>query len=400
MNIDTLTLMVAGGFVSGIACLLLLVAWLQFRSAPAIPWWAAASALNALAVTALAPGYDRQQPVLVALGAGLIPLGAAAIWAGTRAFGGRSVPWWTFPAVATIWLASGLLPVPGGPPNAWVLATLTVSTLLFIAACVELWLGRAENLPTQWPLIIVIGVHAAVCGLGVADAARGLVTLDAIPSLSTGFGLIYFELIIFLLASGVFIVMVNRERVQAVVTAALTIDSLTSIANRSAFLRHAARQLQRLQECRTPASLIVFDLDHFKEINDRHGHAVGDRVLRSFAETAGAVLRPGDHLGRLGGEEFAAFLPDASAETAVVIADRVRHAFEVATATAVPSTVSAGVAEASPNGSLEAVLDVADRALYRAKTGGRNRVTAGPDPTPRAATVVRPARQSGDARAD
>jgi diguanylate cyclase (GGDEF)-like protein len=392
MQIDVLTLMIAAGFVSAVGYILLVAAWLQFHSAPPIAWWAGAYLLNALAVAALAPGYDRPEPSLSVIGAGLIPLGAAAIWAGTRAFAGRSVPWWTFPGVATVWLASGFLPLPAGPRTAWMLATLTLSTVLFAAAAVELWLGRAEKLQSRWPLILVILLHTAVCAFGVADVGRGLVTPAVIPSLRTAFGLIYFELIFFLLASGVFIVMLCRERVHAVLTTALSTDALTGAANRGAFLVQAARLLRRTHESGKPASLIVFDLDHFKRINDGHGHAAGDCVLRSFAETARAALRPGDLLGRLGGEEFAALLPGAPADRAVAIADRVRRAFEIATGDGVASTVSAGVAEAGHYLSLEAAFDIADRALYRAKTGGRNRVERAPDPPPRlAANIVRAA---------
>jgi diguanylate cyclase (GGDEF)-like protein len=221
----------------------------------------------------------------------------------------------------------------------------------------------------------------------VADVALGLMSPDTVLSMSTGFGLMYFELIVFELATAVFVVMLYRERAYTLLTMAAGTDALTGTANRGAFLIQAARLLRRAYANGEPASVIVFDLDHFKEINDRHGHAAGDRVLRSFAETARAVLRPGDLLGRLGGEEFAAMLPGVGTDTAFNIAERVRDAFEIATAVTVPSTVSAGVAAA--NSSLEEAMECADLALYRAKAVGRNRVERAPEPTPRKVSIVR-----------
>jgi diguanylate cyclase (GGDEF)-like protein len=172
--------------------------------------------------------------------------------------------------------------------------------------------------------------------------------------------------------------MMCRERMEAGFLAAARIDSLTGAANRGAFFAQADRLFRRASESAAPLSLIAFDLDHFKSINDNHGHAVGDQVLKSFAECAAAVLRPGDLFGRIGGEEFAALLPGASPEAAYVIADRVRHAFAAAPRRfgdhGVGATVSAGVATTTGGDSLEALLEAADRALYRAKDRGRNRV--------------------------
>ena len=167
---------------------------------------------------------------------------------------------------------------------------------------------------------------------------------------------------------------------------AARVDSLTGIANRGAFFSRADRILRRAREDGAPVSLIVFDLDHFKMINDTHGHAAGDRVLRAFADTAGEIMRPADLLGRIGGEEFAAILPGAGAEAAYVIADWIRHAFEVAPkiidGALVHATVSAGIAMTQPKGTLEAFLEAADRALHRAKAFGRNRVERDADGRP------------------
>ena len=127
---------------------------------------------------------------------------------------------------------------------------------------------------------------------------------------------------------------------------------------------------------------MVFDLDYFKKINDRFGHAIGDEALRLFATVAGANMRASDILGRLGGEEFVAILP-GSVTDAAVAAERVRAAFEAAGVTVadqpVGATVSIGVASGEPGADVLAMMAAADGALYRAKENGRNRVELADD---------------------
>jgi diguanylate cyclase (GGDEF)-like protein len=123
-----------------------------------------------------------------------------------------------------------------------------------------------------------------------------------------------------------------------------------------------------------PASMVLVDLDHFKAINDSHGHLAGDRVLADFGVRVAALLRRPDSFGRFGGEEFVALLPETEPEAARVVAERIRAALE--TAEEQPGcTVSIGIAVSrSDDNAIDAVLARADAALYRAKAGGRNRV--------------------------
>jgi diguanylate cyclase (GGDEF)-like protein len=132
-----------------------------------------------------------------------------------------------------------------------------------------------------------------------------------------------------------------------------------------------------------PVSVLVFDLDHFKAINDKNGHATGDAMLQLFAKTARETLRATDIVGRLGGEEFVALLPSTAVEAAVA-AERVRAAFAVASIARdgrrIAATVSIGVASASPATSIDLLITHADDALYRAKGNGRNRVEVASEP--------------------
>jgi diguanylate cyclase (GGDEF)-like protein len=152
---------------------------------------------------------------------------------------------------------------------------------------------------------------------------------------------------------------------------AALVDDLTGIPNRRAFLQAASTLLKRLNG--RPASCLVFDLDNFKAINDRYGHAAGDHVLGVFARTLTDILPKGT-FGRLGGEEFAAILP-IGPQDAAVLAERIRHAFAEAGKEALGRTeevtVSIGCATVS-HAIAEDLLRRADHALYRAKESGRN----------------------------
>ena len=177
-----------------------------------------------------------------------------------------------------------------------------------------------------------------------------------------------------------------KERFLVWYQQASLIDPLTGVANRRAFFEQGNKLLERSVWAGTPTALLLFDLDAFKTINDRFGHATGDAVLTAFCRITASQLRPADLLARMGGEEFACLLPGISRQEAVWIADRVREAFEGATHVAGSGsftvTVSVGVVSSDEHArDLACLLAEADRALYRAKENGRNRVESGDLPS-------------------
>jgi diguanylate cyclase (GGDEF)-like protein len=158
-----------------------------------------------------------------------------------------------------------------------------------------------------------------------------------------------------------------------------TTDSLTGALSRRAFLTAGARDMKQMRNRGEELTCVMLDVDHFKSINDKHGHPIGDRALQQIVLLLKAGLRSEDYLGRIGGEEFGIILPGAGRADALGIGDRLRRRVMDA-GLAIPGgelklTVSAGVATLTPDDAcIEDLLGRADTALYLAKTGGRNRL--------------------------
>ena len=188
-----------------------------------------------------------------------------------------------------------------------------------------------------------------------------------------------FEALLFTISIAFILLAMAKERTELRHRTAAMVDPLTGIANRRSFMQDAAQLAKRHIANPRPTAVLLIDLDHFKSINDRFGHALGDRTLEIFALAARHSVRSTDLLGRLGGEEFAAVLADTTREKAAAVAERIRSSFAHAALEVdnhpVGATVSIGVVHCQ-----DAVLDVhellaqADQALYCAKENGRNRV--------------------------
>jgi diguanylate cyclase (GGDEF)-like protein len=156
-------------------------------------------------------------------------------------------------------------------------------------------------------------------------------------------------------------------------------DHLTGVANRRAFFEAAELELQRNRRTPRPTALILIDADHFKQVNDRHGHPGGDAALRQLGLLLSATFRQVDVVARVGGEEFAVLLPSSTLEGAAAVAERLRRlvaaqpvCFDGAS---IALTVSAGVAASDGEQiDLDTLMKRADQALYAAKAGGRNRI--------------------------
>jgi diguanylate cyclase (GGDEF)-like protein len=375
-QVGFLTLLIAGSVVAGIGGILLVLAWQQMRHEPAILWWAGALLARGMAGALLAAGFGWSVAALIVVGAILIPVGGTASWLAARIFQSRSALPQMFAVVVLAWLAGLLLVLPLRLPvaAAALACGIALASTLHLAVGLEFWLGRSEKLTGRWPFIVVSGLQATIFILAAIDVALGNVPTDVVPPLVGWFSLAQFEFVIVLLACAVLIVMMARERMDAHRLAQAGMDSLTGVANRATFFEQAEKILRRAAKEAASVSVIMFDLDHFKKINDTYGHASGDRVLRRFTDTARGILRLSDVFGRIGGEEFSVVLPNAGADTAYVIAERIRRAFEMSGFSTIKATVSAGVATNDRTATLNELVEAADRALYQAKSRGRNGV--------------------------
>lgn len=166
-------------------------------------------------------------------------------------------------------------------------------------------------------------------------------------------------------------------------------DVLTGIYNRRKLEEQLATEIERAERYKRPLSLLMFDIDHFKRVNDTLGHPAGDEVIRHVAKIGSDGLRTSDFIGRYGGEEFVVILPEVPADGAVVVAERIREHVAGTPATfngrSIEVTISIGVAEfGAASSTTETLLGEADQALYLSKQNGRNRVSRNKTPGARA----------------
>jgi diguanylate cyclase (GGDEF)-like protein len=241
----------------------------------------------------------------------------------------------------------------------------------------ELWSERRKAYKRRWPAIAIPMLHGLVLmlpliiGNAMRPADQGLTISSAWVATFA------IELVLYAVGTVFIIFMLVSERTVSAHKTAASIDPLTELFNRRGFSELGARMIEREAGAGRPVSVLIFDIDHFKSVNDRFGHAAGDEILKLFARVLVHTLRVTDIVGRIGGEEFAALLP-SSTEDAVTAAERVRASFASAGVrvdeTPLPTSVSIGVATSERGLVLSALIAAADTALYRAKRGGRNRV--------------------------
>lgn len=370
------TLGLATFCVACLLCVLLTCTWLQNRSQRAVLYWAAVYVLMAVGMVMLAKRGVIPDFLSISVANGLVILAAGLNWAGARAFEGRatSVWWYAPPAVAWV-VVSQLQPLAGNINLRVIVVSVTLSAFLYLAAY-EFWRGRGELLVSRWLAVIILGIYGSLMLLRV-PIALALPLPDSPALFASGvFGLVALSTLLFINALAFVLLALTKERTELLHKQAAYIDPLTDLLNRRAFFASGEACFARQGRRQRPLAALVFDLDRFKQVNDRFGHAVGDRVLEHFSEAVRRELRATDIVGRLGGEEFAALLPDCSQEQALEAAERVRRAFAAAAADAMSdgggATVSVGVAMRGSDGTLAALLARADDAVYRAKGDGRN----------------------------
>jgi diguanylate cyclase (GGDEF)-like protein len=352
----------------------------QNTAITAVAWWGFAHLVRAASIVLF--GLYGSAPDVVTIDvANLMLFTAFALtWTGARVFDHlRPQPLLMF-AGAALWLVVCRLPAVETSFSARVLLASGIITAYTWATAYEFWRGRGEPLVSRWPAIFMLFAHGALYLLRTPFGAM----LPWSPTGNQVFESVWltvlsFEALLFTISIAFILLAMAKERTEHRHKTAALVDPLTGIANRRAFLQDGEMKLKRQSSDPHPIAVMLLDLDNFKSINDRFGHATGDRVLQLFAETGNRFMRRNDLFGRLGGEEFAAMLFDTGRDRALAVAEDIRAAFAEATreveGRSVVATVSIGIVI-----SHDAVLDLsallaqADHALYLAKDNGRNRI--------------------------
>lgn len=387
LSLDSTTVIATAAFVAGMSGAFLLVAGGKLRAPPPATIWGVSNLFTAIGMMLVLQGADYDLAFLSLMAAG------ALTWLAVSTFDRRSVPTTFLVAGPAIWAFTVI-----GP---WEVefglraVLFLVITAGYFAACAwQLWRGRGETLPARWPVLTLVIGNA----IAVLIAAFELAGFEVAPTFPPDDALwvIYVSTVVFTIGTAVFFLAMTKERQVAANEFAALTDSLTGLANRHALMATGAVAVKKAQADRRPVAVAVFDLDHFKAVNDTYGHRTGDTVLQRFAETARKCMRASDLFGRVGGEEFVAILPGAGADEALAFAERVRASFSGESVWVdgkpVCATVSSGVASALPgeiiNG-LDELLERADAALYVAKASGRDCVSASrPMPMPRNPALI------------
>jgi diguanylate cyclase (GGDEF)-like protein len=376
ITLDVMTLFVVAICVTGLLGLLLLFAWTQDR-VRALAWWGTAYLVGGVSVVIWAIESHVSPPLPTGTANAILFAACGMIWTAARLFHGRPILWGAMIAGSTLWLTACMVPDFVQSSMARIVLSSTIVSVYTFLTAAELWRERRKNYLRRWPAIFVPMLHGLVflCPIPFASLMpdeKGLVVLAG------GWIAVFtLEVMLYLVGTAFIVLVLSKERSVRIHKTAASIDDLTGVLNRRGFLAGATLLIERFGKRREPVSVLVFDLDNFKRINDCFGHALGDETLRLFASVASINMRASDLLGRFGGEEFVAILP-GSAKDAAIAAERVRAAFEAAAVTVadevVSATVSIGVASGEPGADIITLIAAADRALYKAKENGRNRV--------------------------
>jgi diguanylate cyclase (GGDEF)-like protein len=380
MRLDVNTLFMVTIYVEAILGLLLLFAWAQNMAIRAVAWWGFAHLIRAASVVLFGLYGAAPDLVSIDLANALLFTAFAVTWTGARVFDGRPVEPVYLVTGAVLWLLVCRLPVLADAVATRAMIASGIITSYTWLTAYEFWRGRNENLVSRWPAIFMLFAHGALFLLRTPLVA----VLPWSPTNNNMFGSVWltvlsFEALLFTISIAFILLAMAKERTELRHRTAAMVDPLTGIANRRAFMHDAGELTKRHRGRPRPTAVLLVDLDHFKSINDRFGHALGDRVLEIFTATARESIRASDLIGRIGGEEFASVLYDTALDKAVAVAERIREAFAASAQEVdgrpVCATVSIGLVHSD-----SATLDVpellaqADQALYFAKENGRNRV--------------------------
>lgn len=372
--IDNATLLIAIAFSSAALMGALLIGWVNAKAETYLAYGSAGIGFVVIAMVLL--GIRNGQVDLFHLLApySLLITGFGLIYAASRLF--RDTTASVGPALVTWIISMALLVVPlmAGLTGVGVFMLNFTGGMIMLLCAFEYWRGRAESpaaLISNAVLYSLSGISFFCCAVLIGLDGH-LVLHDLPDNWAERFNSIMS--LVGLTGIGAITLTLHHSRAARKHRHEANTDSLTGLLNRRALFDQFERQ-----SLSAGTAVLMFDIDHFKQINDRHGHAGGDAVIRHFGVILHDNMRSDDAVARIGGEEFCAILKPMPVEQAKLIAERIRADFEnrptIFLAQAIAATVSVGVATSGSGESFSSALNRADDALYRAKDSGRNQVT-------------------------
>jgi len=377
MVIDNATLLIGIAFSSASLLVALLIGWLNARSEIYLVLGAIGMALVVMGVMLMGFRNGSYGFVQHLLPYSLILGGFSFVYGGARRFRDEEATLWPPALVGAACIILIAIPFFAGLTGVGVILLNITAGLLLVLCAFEHWRSHDHlhiALNANALLYVITAVSFIACAVVLIGDQAWVLTappknwaedFNSIMSLVglTGIGALTLTLHYARAA--------HRHHTEA------NTDSLTGVLNRRALFDRFGSAKQT-----SSTAVLMFDLDHFKQVNDRMGHAEGDRVLQRFADVMRLELRRGNVASRIGGEEFCAVLNDVDQDTAQIIAERIRKAFadlKLAIGdTGLIATVSIGLAIPTTDEDFSALLNRADAALYQAKNGGRNQVRLAP----------------------
>jgi diguanylate cyclase (GGDEF)-like protein len=373
-------LIVLAAVLSSLVTAVLYAVWHFNRHIPGLRYWVFSFLSAAVFCCNLLVRGPVPEVVSVVLAQVAIALTGYLCWLGSRAYMGRAPIPRGYAALALAGLVGASVYFTDVQPNPgarFVMAGL-FSGVFFLLTAHTLVRGGFHRVPMRYLFGGMLCAHGIF--VLMRPLAFKLLALQGDSSLPSSLSsIVVLESIVTLVLIGFGTVMLINEFITNELRHLAEVDPLTSVFNRRAFLTLLDKALSNAQRVRKPLPVLVLDLDHFKQVNDTRGHQGGDAVLRHFVNVAQQCLRNEDVMGRIGGEEFAIFLPNADGVGALAVAERLRALLEASPCAAdsarpIAITVSVGVALTQGVEAPETVLQRADEAMYLAKQRGRNRV--------------------------
>ncbi len=374
--LDIGTLFVVAICVTSLLGLFLLFAWTQERI-QALAWWGVAYLIGGFSGAIWRFGDAIAPSLPSGIANILLFIAVGMIWTAARLFHGRPVLSGAMCLGAAVWLVACMFPAFAQSAASRILMSSLIVALYTFLTAIELWRERRKSLIRRWPAIFVPMLHGVIFFFPVALATLAH-DANGVRGPATGWIAVFaIEIVLYVVGAAFIVLILAKDRTVRFYKMAAATDPLTGLLNRRGFFEAAGIVMERSRSSKAPVGVLAFDLDHFKSINDRFGHGVGDAMLQLFATVVRKTMRADDIIGRLGGEEFVAILPGIVSDSAAA-AERVRSAFAAASVARdredIAATVSVGVACGSPFAPIEMLIARADAALYRAKMNGRDRV--------------------------